>query len=110
MSSSIVSGVQKVREAQEHFQDFIRQHPGSKGAKLFRVYDAKLQWILTDLKTTPALSEPVRIGIAKELQADAFIMPAIMEKIALLTPENRASVELLIDNILNGEPFEVQLT
>ena len=35
MASNIVSAVHNIRIAKEQFLDFIREHPASKGSKLF---------------------------------------------------------------------------
>jgi len=101
--SNIVSAVHHLKLAQEHFEDFIREHADSKGAKLFRSYSHKIKWIHTDLTTHPFLPEEVREGIKQEVNSDVLAIPAINEKIALLNPTQREAIETAIDQILEGK-------
>ncbi|HEY8690548.1 MAG TPA: hypothetical protein VIM07_15030 [Chitinophagaceae bacterium] len=101
--SNIVSAVHHLKLAQEHFEDFVREHEGSKGAKLFRNYSSKIKWIHTDLITHPFLPESVRLGIKQEVNSDVLAIPAINEKIALLNPTQREAIETAIDQILDGK-------
>ncbi len=105
--SDIVSTVQHIRMAMDHCDSFINQHPGTKGAKLFDGYRSRLQWILNDLKTHPALPEGVRAGLKAEIEGDVFTVPAIAEKIALVPPQQRETIEALIDGVLNGESINI---
>ena len=100
--SNIVCGIQHLKLAMEYFEDFGRQHPGTKGADLFRLYNRKLDWVLKDLITHPSLPQQVREGIKQEINSDLMTVPAIAEKVALLKPESREAVEELIDTILAG--------
>lgn len=107
-SSSIVSAIQHLKMAHDHFEDFERENPGGNGARLFRGYRNRLNLIATDLITHPFLPEGVRQGIKNEWLSDVFAVPAIMEKIALLTPEQREAVEYVIEQCLNGETLKVE--
>jgi hypothetical protein len=42
MRSNIISAIHKLKEAKEHFQDFQREHPNSKGEKLAGKYVSKI--------------------------------------------------------------------
>jgi len=106
--SSIVSSIHHLRIAFDYLEDFKRDHPDSKGAKLFAGYAARLQWIATHLITHPALTEPVRQGIRNEWNADCMTVTAIQEKIALLNPAQREALEKLIDSLLKGETLNVE--
>jgi hypothetical protein len=55
------------------------------------------------------VGEFVREGIKKEIASDVFSVPAIMEKIALLNPEQRDGMEQVIDALLKGEKIEVKM-
>lgn len=101
--SNIVSAIHHLKLAQEHFEDFIREHNESNGARLFRNYCNKIKWILTDLITHPFLPEEVRQGIKQEVNSDVLAIPAINEKIALLNPRQREALETAIDQMLTGE-------
>ena len=106
--SNIVCGIHHVKLAMEYFEDFGRQYPRTKGSDLFKIYIRKLDWVLKDIVTHPALPQPVRDGIKKEIQSDLMTVPAIAEKVALLNPESREAVEELIDTILNGAEVVIE--
>lgn len=95
--------------ADEHFNVFQLEHPGTKGATLLKGYGKRVQWIWTDLLTHPQFPAEVREGIRKEINCDVFAVPAIQEKIPLLTPEKREFVEIIIDRLLAGEEMNIQL-
>lgn len=102
MSSNIVSAIHHLRMAEEQYEDFIRELPGSKGAVLFKSYIKKIRWIYSDIVTYPYINEEVKEGIKKEIESDVFAIPAINEKVALLTPEQREIIEESIDAMLAG--------
>lgn len=108
--SNIISAIQHARRAKDFFEDFIRQHPGTKGAGLFKNYISKLDFIYRDLITTPALPPIVVEGIKKEWASDVYAVDAIMEKIPLLKPDQREAIEMVIDKILNGESINVEVS
>lgn len=102
-ASNIVSAIDHLRQAFEHFGSFQREHPASKGSKTFKNYNLKLEWIYTDLYSNPFLTDEVRAGIKREWNSDVFSVDAINEKVALLSPEKREMVETVIDGLLKGE-------
>lgn len=102
MSSNIVSAIHHLRMAEEQYEDFIRELPDSKGAVLFKSYIKKIRWIYSDIITYPYINEEVKSGIKKEIESDVFAIPAINEKVALLTPEQREIIEESIDAMLAG--------
>ena len=102
MSSNIVSAIHHLRMAEEQYEDFIRELPGSKGAILFKSYIKKIKWIYSDILTYPYINPDVKDGIKKEIESDVFAIPAINEKIALLNPEQRDIIEQSIDAMLSG--------
>jgi len=107
MSSNIVSAIHHLRMAEEQYEDFIRDMPGSKGAILFKSYIKKIKWIYNDILTYPYINPEVKDGIKKEIQSDVFAIPAINEKISLISPEQRDIIEQSIDDMLSG--VEVRL-
>lgn len=103
MASNIVSAVHNLRMAKEQFLDFIREHPASKGSKLFDMYSGRLDWIVKDLICNPYLPKEVVNGIKQEWESDVFAIPAICDKVSLLPPDKRELIETLIDAMLAGE-------
>ena len=106
-TANIVAGIQSLKMAKEHFEDFQRQYPESKGAKLFGQYIKKIDWVHTDLLSHPFLGDEVRQGIKKEIESDVFAVPAIQEKVSLLDPAKRDFIETLIDAMLKGEEITI---
>ena len=107
MSANIISAIQNLKMAQEQFEDFCRQFPDSKGEKLFKLYSNKITWIFKDIITHPIISYSVRQGIKQEIASDVYAVPAIVEKIALLTPEQRELIEDTLDAMLAGEEVKI---
>jgi len=107
MSANIISAIQNLIMAKEQFEDFCRQFPETKGEKLFKTYSNKISWIFKDIVTHPFLTEEVRAGIKKEINSDVFAVPAILEKVALLTPEQRDMIEATLDAMINGEEVKI---
>ena len=107
--ANVISAVHHLKMAKEFLEDFCRQHKASIGERLFKQYIHKIDWIFRDMVTCHAVGEWVREGIKKEIASDVFAVPAITEKIALLTPQQRDALEQMIDALLNGEKIEVKL-
>ena len=105
--SNIISAIHHLKMAQEHYEDFIREYPDSAGSRLFKSYVNKIKWISNDIIYHPHVSEEVRIGIKKELASDVFAVPAINEKVALLTPDQRDLIEETIDAMIAGEEVKI---
>ena len=107
MSANAVSAIHHLRMAEEHYEDFIRELPKSRGAVLFQSYIKKIKWIYTDILSYPYLTDDARNGIKTEIESDVFSVPAINEKISLLTPEQRELIETTIDAMLSGEEVKI---
>lgn len=105
--SNIISGMICLKQAYEHFESFRREFPGGKGDSLFKVYNSKISWVAKDMITHPFLSDQIRTGIKKEWESDVFVLPAISEKAALLSPEQRELAEIFIDHLLNGDEVKI---
>jgi hypothetical protein len=106
-ASDLVSGLLHVRLATHYWDSFRRELSGSRGENLLKGYNNRLIWIYKDLISHPAFTEEVRQGIRNEWNSDTFVVPAIMDKMALLTPEQRTTVEDLIDIILKGDELKI---
>jgi hypothetical protein len=109
MRSSVVQAIQHVKIADEFMKDFVRDAPNTLGAVIFKDYSKRLQWILRDIITYPYFDDAVRQGIKVEIQSDAFAVPAIVGKIALLNPEQREMMEDLVDDILKGKTIHIDI-
>jgi len=107
MSANIISAIQNLKMAQEQFEDFMRQYPDSAGSKLFQRYVSKITWVFSDIITIPSITDEVRAGIRKEIASDVYAVPAIVEKVSLLTPEQRELIEDTLDAMLAGEEVKI---
>ena len=105
--ANIINAIQNMKMAQEQFLDFTRQYPKSSGSRLFKKYADKIDWIFSDIITHPFLTSEVRNGIKLEIKSDVFAVPAIIEKVALLTPEQRELIEDTLDAMLSGEEVKI---
>lgn len=101
--TDLVSAIHHLKQAFEHLDSFRREHPGSAGARLFKTYQQKVEWIVKDFLTIPYLPREVSDGIRKEWESDVFTKDAILEKVNMLTPEQRTLIETVIDQIILGE-------
>lgn len=104
--SDIVSAMQSLKRAHEHFGSFILERKGTRGATLFKKYKERINWIYVDFITNNLFPEIVRYGIKQEWECDVFAISAIEEKIPLLNPEQRALIEDMIDNYLKPEEYK----
>ena len=105
---TLANGLMHLRIAQLYFSSFANDNPGTRGARLFGNYSDKLEWIIKDLQNNPFLPELVRDGIKKDMQSDVLVIPALVEKIALLTEENRLAMETLVEELIKGEKLIVE--
>jgi hypothetical protein len=104
--ANIVGGLHSIRQAYEQFESFQREYPNTKGANMFKRYNDKLLWIARDLISHEHFTEEIREGLRTEWNGDVFIVPAIGEKASLLKPEQRESIENVIDKLLEGAEVE----
>jgi hypothetical protein len=107
--SAIISSIQHIIIADEFCKDFVRSHPDSAGANIFKSYSKKLNWIIADFYSYPHFPKEIRDGIKNEIKSDPFTIPAINEKLALVTPQHREMIESIIDAILKGEKFTIEI-
>ena len=109
MRSSVVQGIQHLKQADEYINDFIRQAPNTRGSVIFSMYSRKIRWILTDILTFPFFTDEIRKGIKAEIESDAFAVEAIHDKIPLLNPEQRAMLEELVEEMVAGKTIEIKI-
>ena len=105
---AIVNAIHAVKQAIENFEDFIREFPASRGARACSQYITKLNWIGRDIITNPHFNEQVRQGAKEDWESDSYAIPAINEKITLLSPQKRELTELFIDALLRGEQINFE--
>lgn len=110
MGSSVVSCIHHLKLADEYAKDFVRSAPGTRGAQIFKDYSKRINWIFRDVITYPHFGDDVREGMKHELASDAFSYDSITEKMALLNPQQRETLESLLDDILKGGTIEVNIT
>lgn len=107
--SDIVSGLQAMKRAYDHWNSFVRERPGSLAERVFGGYCKKLNWIANDMITGLHFPDIIRDGIRKEWNADAFTTMAISEKAALLPPDQREVIETIIERLITGEKLRIEL-
>jgi hypothetical protein len=107
MGANLVSAIHHLRMSEEHFEDFIRQNPQSKGERLFKNYITKIRWVMNDIQTYPYFNQDTRDCIKAEIESDIFAVPAINEKVSLLNPTQRELIEDTIDAMLAGEDVKI---
>ena len=106
--SNIVSAIHHLRMAKEFFEDFCRQYPSSRGDRFFGSFIKKIQFIYSEMICYPHLNDEIRDGIRREWNSDVLAVPALFEKIPLLTPEQRELIELTVDSMLKGEDVKIK--
>lgn len=108
--SSIVSAIHHIRIAKEFFDDFCREHPGSTGARLFKGYSERLNFIYRDLKSQPIFynAPDIREGISEQWQADVLGIVELYSQISKIPTEQREALIEVINHILNGEVLTVE--
>lgn len=107
--SDIVSALQSLKRAHDHFESFIREKPGSLAERMFKGYAKRIDWIVNDFLSCPHFPQEVRDGIRGEWLADAFTTIEVHDKIALLPPDRRECLENVIDLLLKGDKLELEV-
>jgi hypothetical protein len=106
--SSIMSAIHHLKIAQEFMDDFVRSHDRyARGTVKFGEYSRKIKWVLSDMATYPHFRQEVRDAIVSELKSDPFAFMSIMEKVALLNPEQRQMLEDVAEQVLAGHEMHV---
>lgn len=107
-TSNIVSAIQHLKLSYEYMADFERQHPHTIGQRLFKRYRTTIERMVVDFYTNPSFDNTIREGVKAEWNSDVFALPAIMDKVSLLSPEKREALEFVIDQLLKGEDLIVE--
>lgn len=106
--SNIISGFHHLKMAKEHFMDFGREVKSEIGVKMANSFVKKIDAIYLAFITIIWFTDKVRDACRKEWNSDVFAVPAIAEKVALLTPEQRDMVETIIDELLKGKEIKFE--
>ncbi len=106
-ASDLVNGLLHLRIAKHYWDDYRRELKSTPGANLLRNYVNRIDWIYNDLITYPLFTEEIRQGIKKEWNSDTFVVPAVMDKLAFLNPEQRLIIENIMDLMIAGEQIEL---
>lgn len=73
----------------------------------FKGYINKIEYIVNDIKLHPQCSEEIRQAINEEWNSDILTIDSIQEKVLKLTPQERDSIETILDCILSGETINI---
>lgn len=106
--SNIVSAIQHLKLSYEYMADFERQHPHTIGQRLFKRYRNIIERMVIDFYTNPSFDSTIREGVKSEWNSDVFALPAIMDKVSLLNPQQREALEFVIDQLIKGEQLIVE--
>ena len=107
--TKFIQALHNLKIAKEIFADIQREYPESKGARLAKNYEGKIDWFFKDLVSNPGFDKVTIEGIKAEWNSDVFVVPAIMEKISALRPDQRDNLENVVDLILKGESIDICL-
>jgi len=108
-ADDIISAINGLKRAYEHFGSVQREYPGSRLAQMMKLYSRKVEWIINDFITCPQLTDRVRADLKKEWETDAFIIPALMEKVCSLPSEQREVLETIVDYLLEGDVLKIEV-
>lgn len=107
--SEFAEGFACIKRTYDLWKSFIRDRPGTRAEMLFGQYTRKIEWIANDLITCNHFPLEVREGIRKEWASDPFVTPSIIERLSLLTPDQREGIETVIEMLLSGEKMEIEI-
>jgi len=88
---------------------FMRDHPVSRLGRNSKVWLSKINWLESDIITSPAFDDQTRLALKHEMNADVFAMDAIMEKLAHLNPEQRLQIEQVVDLVAGGNTLKIEI-
>jgi len=105
--SEILKAIHSIRRAKDNFDVFCLGAVTKDVKKQFLGYSNRLEWIINDIKCHPQCSNEIRNAINEEWQSDVYTIDAIQEKVLKLTPQERDSIETILDCILSGETINI---
>jgi hypothetical protein len=101
--ADFVQALRHLMTAQEYFESVMRDHPTAPMRTLIKNWNAKIRWVLFDVKTTPLFDGGIVDALREELKSDPFVFAAIQEKMAIMSPEQRLKLEEIADLINQGK-------
>lgn len=105
--ADFVQALRHLVTAQEYFESIMRDHPTAPMRSLIKNWNAKIRWILFDMKTSPVFDSEIVDAIKEELKSDPFVFAAIQEKMAIMSPEQRLKLEEVADMINEGWSIKI---
>ena len=107
MASEILKFLHNTQRAKLNLEVFLLGDVNDKAKRKFSQYVKKMDWMITDLKTEPAVQKELRDAIDLEFNSDVYCVDAILEKTLMLTPDERDILEKIIDGVIAGEDLEI---
>lgn len=107
MASEILKFLHNTQRAKLNLEVFLLGDVNDRARRKFAQYVNKLDWLITDLKTEPAVSKDLRDAIDLEFNSDVYCVDAILEKTLMLTPDERDILEKIIDSVIAGEEINI---
>ena len=71
--ADFVQALRHLVTAQEYFESIMRDHPTAPMRTLIKNWNAKIRWILFDMKTSPVFDHGIVDAIKEELKSDPFV-------------------------------------
>lgn len=105
--ADFVQALRHLMTAHEYFESIMRDHPTAPMRTLIKNWNAKIRWILFDMKTSPIFDSGIVDAIKEELKSDPFVFAAIQEKMAIMSPEQRLKLEEVADMINQGVSIKI---
>ena len=100
---SLAKAMHHINIAKMYFED-LRISTAQEVKYVFIQYSNKCDWIISNLENR--LSEYNRKNLKEELK-DSLSFEAIYDKLILLTPEQRAFLENIIDALASGQEVKI---
>lgn len=107
MAQEILKFIHNLNKAKLNLEVFLLGDVNDRAKRKFSQYVKKIDFIITDLKTEPAVSQELREAIDLEYKSDAYCVEAIMEKVLMLTPDERDILENIVDAVIKGEEINI---
>jgi len=92
-----------IQHAAWHFESVAKDSPPkSKARQLLGSYAKKLQWIINDFSSE--LPEGFAQLMRKDVGSyDGLVIPACLEELVLMTPEQREVAEVMLKDLRTGK-------
>lgn len=107
-NASIISAFHKLKHAKLNFEDVVREIQGQDGKNFFNNYIKKIEWFKNDFIIHPFLSKETVENLKREWETDSMQITELERKVALLNPQQRDIIELMMDEMLAGEEIKFE--